>query len=108
MKVERMIEELKKYNPEAEVKLHHREGNNALFVLGYVSDENIVVIEDKSDSDLGSELHTRFTDASEQQLDELDFFMDLLETGFTLEDIKLNLPDRYEYAKKFMEDHALI
>ena len=108
MKVSRMIKELQKYNPDAEVKMHHRQGNNALFVLAYVGDENTVVIEDKSDNDLGSELGERFYLASEKQLDELDFFTDLLETGFTLDDIKENLPDKYEYSKQFLEEHGLI
>lgn len=103
-----MIKELQKYNPNAEVKLHYKEGNNALFVVAYVGDENNVVIEDKSDNDLGSELDARFTYASENDIDELDFFRDLLETGFTLDDIKENLPDRYEYSKEFLEEHGLI
>ena len=55
-----------------------------------------------------SELYARFENASENDVDELDFFMDLLDTGFTLEDIKENLPDRYEYSKAFLEDHGLI
>lgn len=108
MKVSRMIKELQKYNPDAEVKMHHRQGNNALFVLAYVGDENTVVIKDKSDNDLSSELEERFNLASEKQLDELDFFTDLLETGFTLDDIKENLPDKYEYSKQFLEEHGLI
>ena len=57
---------------------------------------------------LGSELYERFNFASENQLDELDFFTDLIETGFTLDDIKENLPDKYEYSKQFLEEHGLI
>ena len=41
-------------------------------------------------------------------MDELDFFMDLLDTGITLADIKLYYPEKYEYSKKFMEEHGLI
>ena len=108
MTVERMIKELKKYNPKAEVKMHYKDGYNALFVVSYVGKDDTVIIEDKSDNDLRSELSARFEHASEIQMDELDFFLDLLEIGITLEDIKENLPEKYEYSKKFMEEHGLI
>lgn len=111
MKVTRMIEELQKCNPEAEVKLHHNLGHNALFVLQttMLNGEKIVFIEDESDcGNLKEELEERFKYASDHQIDELDFFMDLLATGFTLKNIKENLPDRYEYSKQFLEEHGLI
>lgn len=107
MKVKRMIQKLQKYNPDAEVKLHGRDGNNALFVVAYSCDSETVVIEDKGDNDLQSELSARFADAAARQADELDFFMDLLETGFTLEDIRENLPERYAYSRAFCEEHGL-
>ena len=50
----------------------------------------------------------RFNQAVEDGEDELEFFTDLLELGFTLEDIKENAPDRYEYSKNFMEEHGLV
>ena len=108
MKVSRMIKELQKYNPDAEVKLHHKEGYNALFVVQYVNGEDTVIIEDKSNNDLSSELNVRFQYAAENDIDELDFFMDLIETGFTLDDIKKNLPEKYKYSKQFLEEHGLI
>lgn len=108
MKVSRMIKELQKFNPDAEVKMHYKDGYNALFVVAYQNNDSVVTIEDKSDNDLGSELGARFEYASENNIDELDFFMNLLELGFTLEDIKENLPDKYEYSKQFLEEHGLI
>lgn len=106
--VKGLIEQLYKYNPNAEIKMHEKDGNNVLFVVSYVGNDDFVILEDKTDSDLSSELEARFTYASENQIDELDFFMDLLETGFTLEDIKTCLPDRYNYTKEFMEEHGLV
>ena len=44
----------------------------------------------------------------EMQMDELDFFLDLLDMGITLEDIKECCPDKYEYSKIFMEEHGLV
>ena len=41
-------------------------------------------------------------------MDELDFFMDLFDMGITLADIELYYPERYEYSKRFMEEHGLI
>lgn len=108
MKVKRMIKKLQKFNPDAEVKLHCKEGNNALFVLAYAGNEEVVIIEDKDDNDLRSELSVRFDSAQDEQVNELDFFMDLFESGFTLDDIRENLPERYEYSKNFCEEHGLM
>ena len=79
-----------------------------LFVVSYVQQPNLVVLEDASVNDLSSELDARFLTAADEQLDELDFFMDLLETGITLQDIKKYLPGKYAYSKRFMEEHGLI
>ena len=95
MKVKRMIEALQKMNPEDEVKLHHFMGNNALFVLKAVNvpgAENVVFIEDKDDNDMRVELSAQFEHAAEVGMDELNFFMDLLEIGIILEDIEKFLP----------------
>lgn len=111
MTVERMIKELQKCDPKAEVKLHDAHGgenSRALFVLAFNRPEGIVVIEDKSDCYLPEELDARFKNAYDKQIDELDFFMDLLEIGITLNDIKENLPEQYNYSKRFMEEHGLI
>lgn len=56
---------------------------------------------------LGTELAAQFKNASEQQVDELDFFIELIEQGITLDDIKKHLPEKYEYSKRFMEEHGL-
>lgn len=106
MTVERMIKELQKYDPKAEVKMHHPKGNNALFVVALVGGDT-VFIEDKSDNDLRAELLARW-ELQNEGTDELDFFMDLIETGFTLEDIEENVPEFYDYAKGFLEEHGLI
>lgn len=108
MLVEKAIKLLKTCNPKAELKMHGREGNNALFIVSYVGDESTVVIEDKSDNDLRSELYARFERVENGEITELEYFTDLVETGFTLEDIEQNTPEKYEYSKLFMESHGLI
>ena len=108
MTVERLVKQLQKCNPKAEVRLNDCRGTVALFALSMSNKDNLVWIEGKDDIDLGEEISARFENASEAQMDELDFFMDLLDTGITLEDIKQYCPDKYEYSKVFMEEHGLI
>lgn len=114
MTVEKLIKELENLNmPKAEVRLNDTHGSTALFALALANPyhkelSNVVWIESKDDIDIGNELSARFENASESQIDELDFFMNLLETGFTLDDIKEYLPEKYEYSKNFMEEHGLI
>ena len=108
MTVERLIKQLENYSPKAEVKLNDYKGEVALFALALANDDNTVWIEGKDDIDLGEEISARFANASEIQTDELDFFLDLLDMGITLEDIRLYCQDKYEYSKSFMEEHGLI
>lgn len=51
-------------------------------------------------------LKNMMKNAIENDVDELDFFMEILEQGFTLEDFKET--KHYDYAKQFMEEHGLI
>lgn len=62
----------------------------------------------KNNSVMSTMLDQMFKNAAESQEDELDFFIDLMEAGITLEDIKEFLPEQYEYSKNYMEDHGLI
>ena len=108
MTVERLIKQLRNYNPKAEVRLNDCRGTTALFAVALADNDDLVWIEGKDDIDLGEEISARFERVSEIQTDELDFFMDLLDMGITLKDIELYCPDKYEYSKTFMEDHGLI
>lgn len=108
MTVERLIKQLENYNPKAEVRLNDCRGTTALFAVALADNDDLVWIEGKDDIDLGEEISARFQRASEIQMDELDFFMDLLDMGITLKDIELYCPEKYEYSKNFMEDHGLI
>lgn len=62
----------------------------------------------KNNNVMSTMLDQMFKNAAESQEDELDFFIDLMEAGITLEDIKEFLPEQYEYSKNYMEDHGLI
>ena len=108
MTVEKLIKELQKMNPKAQVKLNGKSGSPALFALTEQNKNDVVWIECSDDIDMRQELIARFEEASKKQLDELDFFMDLLETGFTLYDIELFYPEVYKYREKFMREHGLM
>lgn len=108
MTVERLIKQLENYSPKAEVRLNDCRGTTALFAVALADNDDIVWIEGKDDIDLGEEISARFERASEIQMDELDFFMDLLDMGITLADIELYYPEKYTYSKRFMEEHGLI
>lgn len=97
---------LKKFPDDYDVVM--ASGDPVLFVVSRVNDNDSIVLEDENVNDLSSELEARFATAVEEQWDELYFFMDLLDTGFTLADINKYCPEKYEYSKKFMEEHGLI
>lgn len=108
MTVEKLINQLKKYNPKAEVRLNDHQGTTALFAVAFTNNDNLVWIEGKDDIDLGEEISARFENAIETQMDELDFFMELIDIGISLGDIEKYCPEKYEYSKSFMEQHGLV
>lgn len=57
MTVERLINQLKNFNPKAEVRLNDHCGTIALFALATVDDNDLVWIEGKDDIDLGEEIY---------------------------------------------------
>ena len=53
-------------------------------------------------------LEELFQDAVENDADEYDFYKGLLDSGYTLEDIKVYLPKNFESTKAFLENHGLL
>lgn len=96
-----LVKILETLNPEAEVKMHEEDGCNALFVLAYVKFNDTIVIEDKSDNDLGSELDARYENAKENNIDKKELYSEMKELGYTLEDIKENYPEIYDEAASY-------
>jgi len=56
---------------------------------------------------VGFELEAKLKYFAEQDTDECDAMLELLKAGFTLEDFKYN-EERYEWAKRVMNDYGLI
>ena len=65
------------------------------------------LIQTRSKILLREEIAAKFVKASEDQIDELDFFLELRDTGITLELIREYYPEKYDYSKSFMEEHGL-
>lgn len=109
MKVKTLIKKLKKFNPEAEVKLNEYGGDTALFVNARMMDPNIVWIDGENDIDMGEELSARYKYAAESQIDELDFYMDLLEIGITVDMVRKYMGDEVaNHMEEFCAEHGLI
>lgn len=109
MLVGKMIEQLKKFNPKADVKLNAYNGDSALFILARKDDDTQVWIENKNDCDMGEALDAIFRYAEDNEVDELDFYMELLEQGITVEDIrKYKSEEDADIMKYFCEEHGLI
>lgn len=109
MTVKRLIEELKNFPQEAVVKLHHRNSEPVLFALAILGDEKNVWLEGESDNDMGAEIEARFKYAIENQIDELDFYMDLLEIGIDIDMVRKYMGDNYaDIMEVFCEEHGLI
>ena len=108
MKVKTMIEQLEKMNPEAEVKLHHPEGDTALFVIALNCSmknySNVVFIEGKEDIDVGEELRAQLKHAQETQMQTAKFVKKLTDIGFSLSDVKEHIPEMYEYMKEVIKE----
>lgn len=109
MRVETLIEILKGYPADAVVKLNDIHGSELVIASLFYprwGNGHTVLLESKDDIDVGRVLEDWLDGASENDEDELDVFMDILNSGFALEDFEET--NRYEYAKQFMEEHGLV
>lgn len=85
MKIKKMIETLEKfskYNPDANVKLHGKYGESALFIMGINGDNDAVWIESESDADMAAELDERFRDIDKCD-NAIDYYADMIDLGIT-------------------------
>ena len=109
MTVERLIKELKKYNPKARVRLHGKEGEELLFVLALVKDEDNVWVEGESENDIEEEIRARFNAAVEEGIDETDIYADMLEIGIDVDMVRRNTDDETaDHMEKYCKEHGLL
>ena len=96
----------------------HKDFNNRIYKITGLCPvcKNAVSFTEKFCNQCGQRLNWRseklkmhFKSAETEQIDELDFFMEMLERGFTLNDFEKILDDlTFYYVKNFMEKHGLI
>lgn len=109
MTVKRMIEDLKKFNPNAQVKLHHFKGDNALFIVSLADNPETVWIEGNEDVDLAGQLNSLIETATEDGWEERDFYSELVEKGITYEDIQKSLgKECADVFKENCENYGLL
>ena len=109
MKVKYLQSQLSKMNPDAEVKLNNYNGDTALFVNARLNDNNVVWLDGEHDMDLGAELDARFKNATEYQIDELDFYMELLDIGITIDIVRKYMGNEVaDHMEIFCEEHGLL
>lgn len=109
MKVKTLIQSLQKKNPEAKVMLNYRDGNECLFCLSAKGEDDVVWLEGEHDMDLSAELEARYEHAMETGMDELDFYIDLLEIGITMIMVSRYMGKEHaEHMKTFCNEHGLI
>lgn len=107
--VQDLIESLAGEDVTFRVYGHSKDGNELLFSVEYVDSDEPVWLEDEQDSDLYEELPVIFEKALEEQADELDFYMDLLETGITVHMVKKYVGYEEAYHMEvFCVEHGLL
>lgn len=109
MNVEQVLEHLKRFNPEATLRLHTLDGEEVLFIVAYGHDNNVVWLECESDNDMSSEISARFENAIEEGIDELDVYMEMLEIGIDVDMVRRWMGDEdADHMKEYCEEHGLI
>ena len=109
MKIKTLIKKLSNMNPEAEVRLNDYNGDTALFVNLRKNDDTVIWLDGENDIDMSSELSTRFEEAKDYWNDELDFYMDLLETGITVNMVRKYMGNEVaNHMQEYCEKHGLL
>ena len=83
MKVRRLIKELKKMNPEADVNLNLYEGFPVLFVLSRANDDSVVWLQDEHDCQIRREMNERIDAMRKLGKSDDEIFLDFVELGIT-------------------------
>lgn len=109
MRVKYLIEKLKDVDPNAVVRLHHKDGEPVLFVLELMNRADVVWLETESDNDMAEEIQARLNAAIEEGEDELDVYAAMLESGIDVDMVRRHLGDETaDHMKMFCEEHGLI
>ena len=109
MRVKDLIEKLKDVDPNAVVRLHHKDGEPVLYVLELMNRSDVVWLETESDNDMAEEIQARFNAAIEEGEDELDVYAAMLDAGIDVDMVQRHLGDEAAgHMRTFCEEHGLI
>ena len=102
MTVKNLIKRLERFDQDATVKLHHRDGEEVLFVLAVKDDNDTVWIETESDNDMAEEIQARFDAIDNGEISEEDMFRDMVEIGITPDMVNKYIGARGNLAKEYI------
>ena len=109
MRKNTLIKNLQKFDGNPVIKLHDRNGETVLFTLACVNDGDTIWLESESDVDMANEIQTRFDDALESGIDELDVYMSMLESGIDTDMVRRYMGDEVaDNMETFCKEHGLI
>ena len=102
MRVEALIKKLQKMNPDAVVHLHHKDGDEVLFIMAQQNDNSVVWLETEYDNDMGQEIQARFDAIDHGEVDDKTMYAEMLSLGITVDMVQKytgdNNADRMERA----------
>jgi len=108
MNIARLIKELQevqKSQPDAVVRIGPL-GSPVMFVI---PEKDGISLDDRDGINVSNMLCEYYKRAAAEQQDELDFFTEMLDRGFTVSDFYYALPEEeFQHARNFMEEHGLI
>lgn len=108
MSISRLIKELQevqKSQPDAVVRITPL-GSPVMFVI---PEKDGVSLDGRDGINVPHMLCELFERAAAKQQDELEFFTEMLDRGFTISDFYYALPEEeFQHARDFMEEHGLI
>lgn len=102
MTVRRLIKQLLDYPMDSQVL--DSDGSPIMFMLFHSRENDDVRLESKSQMDVDAELEALFNTAREEAWGDYETYDELIEMGFTLEDLKDYREDTYEWAKRIAEE----
>lgn len=88
MRVDTLIKKLQKMNPDAIVRLHHKDGDEVLFVMAQQNDDSVVWLETEDDNDMGEEIQARFDAIDRGEIDEQAMYAEMLSLGITADMVR--------------------
>lgn len=108
MSISRLIKELQevqKSQPDAIVRIGPL-GSPVMFVI---PEKDGINLDDRDGIKVSNMLCEYYKRAAAEQQDELNFFTEMLDRGFTVSDFYYALPEEeFQHARNFMEEHGLI